>query len=70
MLKTDIWVQYYAKIIELINLFTINKHIFMFVILAQGHPGKEGPPGEKGAAVSVFSVCLEMSAWRCCFAAV
>lgn len=35
--------------------------MLLFVILAQGHPGKEGPPGEKGAAVSVFLVCLEMN---------
>lgn len=28
--------------------------IIMFVIPEQGHPGKEGPAGEKGAAVSIF----------------
>lgn len=28
--------------------------MLLFVIPEQGHPGKEGPAGEKGAAVSIF----------------
>lgn len=36
---------------------TVSKS-FVFVLLLQGHPGKEGPPGEKGALVSTINMYI------------
>lgn len=33
---------------------TLEKALLTTLLISQGHPGKEGPPGEKGALVGVF----------------